>query len=228
MLKILKLKSIVFFVCIVFSFDNLEAQNNDDNNHSHFTIDSAKLIVKFELLSGLSAYSNLQFAAEYKIKSNLYIQHAVGYIVGYNNYTFSNPELDSPNGWNFRTEPRFYLSYNRAKRRGFYVAPEISYRYIYANDEQQKMESCGGDCFFIRRITFKAVRQDIALNFKVGIQKILNGLVAFDYFIGMGPKFVWYDADAPKDIDSNSVFLRREERVKYNITVGFKVGILLK
>ncbi len=219
---------VLILLLIGFQFMEAEAQNKDEPIYHNYPIDSAKVIVKIDIISGLAAYSNLPLSVEYRIKPNFYIQHTVGYILGHNNYSFRNPDLESPKGWNLRTEPRFYLSYKRSANRGFYLAPEIAYRYIFDEIEHQNIESCGLDCSFIRLVDFKAIRHDIALNFKIGIQKVYKGKIALDYSIGFGPKYIWHEADVPKDADSNSPFLSREDEFKHNITIGFKVGYLLK
>lgn len=188
----------------------------------------AKIIVKLDLLSVFDTYSNILLAVEYRVKPDFYLQHAIGFVTGYNNYDFDEGELNDPIGLKIKNEFRFYFDYRRQSTKGFYLAPEITYSYIYADKRESVGINCGNGCDFIMLVEYMAVRQSAGLNLKLGSQRIYKEKITLEYFLGIGPKYIWYDSDVDVPDNAGSSFLTKENNLKYNLTIGFKIGLLLK
>lgn len=191
-----------------------------------------KVILKLDLLSFFDTYSNLLIDVEHRLKPDLYLQHGIGFVTGFNNYDFDDDEfINNPIGFKLRNEIRFYLDFVKKSRKGYYLAPEILYGYVFGNEEEAVGVNCDDGCEFFRLMDFRAIRQETALHLKLGSQRIYREKISLDYFFGIGYKYEWFSVSG---LDLNSTDNVREEDLhpdsdfRYSLTVGFKIGLLLK
>ena len=190
------------------------------------------VILKVDLLSFFDTYSNLLIALEHRLKDDLYLQHGIGFVTGFNNYDFDDDEfINSPIGFKLRSEIRFYLDFVRRSRKGFYLAPELLYGYVSGDEEETVGINCEGACDFFRLLEFKAIRQEAAFHLKLGSQRIYREKISIDYFFGIGYKYEWFNVSG-LDLNESDVVdteeLYPEDDLRYSLTVGFRVGWLLR
>lgn len=208
------------------------AQYFSDTSYYKQPTSPPALIVKVDLLSFLDTYANLLIDVEYRIKPALYLQHGIGFVTGFNDYDFDSDEfISNPIGFKFRNELRFYLDFANGSRKGYYLAPALLYGYVYGNEEEVVGINCEDGCDFFRLMDLKAIRQEAAIHFKIGSQRIYNEKISLDYFLGAGGKYEWFDISG-LDLNStdrvNEEDLQPEAGFRYGLTVGFKVGLVIK
>ena len=210
------------------------AQYFSDTSYYKQPTSPPAVIVKVDLLSFLDTYSNLLIDVEYRVKPALYLQHGIGFVTGFNDYDFDSDNdefINKPIGFKFRSEMRVYFDFVNSSRKGYYVAPALLYGYVYGNEEEVVGINCDDGCDFFRLMDYKAIRQEAAIHFKVGSQRIYNEKISLDYFVGAGSKYEWFDVSG---LDLNSTDrvdeedLQPEAGFRYSLTVGFKIGWVIK
>ena len=226
-------KAIVFSIAVYgLHFTEANAQYFSDTTFYKEPVAPPSVILKIDLLSFFDSYSNLLIAVEHRLKPDLYLQHGIGFVTGFNNYDFDDDEfINSPIGFKLRSEIRFYLDFSRRSRKGFYLAPELLYGYIFGDEEETVGVNCEGACDFFRLVEFRAIRQEAAFHLKLGSQRIYREKISIDYFFGIGYKYEWFNV-SDLGLNSSDVVntedLYPEDDLRYSLTVGFRVGWLLR
>ncbi len=208
------------------------AQYFSDTSYYKIPVPPPKVILKIDLLSVFDTYSNLLIDVEYRLKDDLYLQHGIGFITGYNDYDFDDDDfLDKPIGFRLRNELRFYLDFLKQSRKVFYLAPELLYGYISGDEEEAVGVNCNNECDFFRLVEYTGRRQEAAIHLKLGSQRIYKEKVVLDYFFGLGYKYRWFGASGlgldERDDVSNEEFYPDSD-FRYSLTAGFKIGLVIK
>ena len=229
---LIRFKLILTLVTGLLYVNEGNAQYFSDTTYYKEPLAPPKVILKLDLLSFFDTYSNLLIDVEYRVKPTLYLQHGIGIVTGFNDYDFDEDEfINNPVGFKFRNEVRFYLDFARKSQKGFYLAPELLYGYVFGDEEQVLGINCDEGCDFFRLMDFKAVRQEAAVHFKIGNQRIYRETFSLDYFLGLGYKYKWFDVSG-LDLNSSEVVRREdlhpESDFRYSVTIGFKIGLVLK
>ena len=224
----------VFLTLVVgiFSLNPCKAQYFSDTSYYQVPVPPPKVILKVDLLSFFDSYSNLLIDVEHRLKPDIYLQHGIGFVTGFNNYDFDDDEfINDPIGFKLRNEIRFYLDFRKQSRKAFYLAPELLYGYVFGDEEETVGVNCDNGCDFFRLVDFRAKRQEAALHLKLGNQRIYREKLAVEYFFGVGYKYEWFSVSGLDPNESNNV--RREDLYpesdfRYSLTVGLKIGWLLR
>ncbi|MDN5200738.1 DUF3575 domain-containing protein [Fulvivirgaceae bacterium BMA10] len=194
-----------------------------------------KLILKIDLLSVWDKYSTPQLALEHRLKNNLYLQHEVGYVTSFKgvNLDFLEDDHEKTSGFKLKNEIRYYFDFERQSRNGVYLAGEILVSYVYHRDAKFFGIGCDNQngCDFYRQITYRTVDRNYGMHLKIGVNRLYKEIVSIDTFLGMGYKWnhirtTGFQAD--DDIIDDTGLLTPESIWKYNLTIGLKVGIILK
>lgn len=221
-------KKIVFVSFILIILINLAIKS-----HAQVLKDSVKALpsvglpqyaLKFSFLSLADpSYQSVQFAFEYQLKDNLYLQHEVGYIYGLTGLSWYQEDFECTGGVRFRSELRNYFNLHRTDMKfKYYFAPEILFILVSAQNLDFKGVNCAdGGCDYFQLQRTRDKKYVTGAHFKIGGQSFFNWF-GFEYYAGLGVRYKWYDSRAqPNGILD---FASSENEILPSVVLGVKIG----
>lgn len=126
-------------------------------------------------------------------------------------------------GFRIKADYRYYFQSNSL--RGFYLSPEIFYKYENIQDESWFYR---GDYSYLQLYDFTFHKSVFAAHFKLGAEFIQKSKYVYDFYLGLGLRYLNYNKDTPEDaiISNNSFRLEYYENYLLpSMCMGIQFGI---
>lgn len=203
----------------------VRAQKPDATPDTTDVVELPPRILKFSFLSLADpSYQSVQFAFEYRLKDNVYLQHEAGYIFGISNLSWYNDDFESERGLRFRSELRSYFNLHRKDMKfKYYFAPEVLLIYVTAKNPEFKGVNCiGGGCDYYRIMRTEDAKYVLGSHFKIGGQRFFSRVgMGFEYYAGLGIRYRWFDSGTVPD---HVFWSTSTNEIQPSLVVGVKVG----
>lgn len=201
------------------------AQQTGTTPDTAAVVELPRHMLKFSFLSLADpSYQSVQFAFEYRLKNNIYLQHEAGYIFGISDLSWYDDDFESEGGLRFRSELRTYFNLHRTDMRfKYYFAPEVLFIYVTAKNLDFRGVNCtGGGCDYYRVMRTKDSKHVLGTHFKIGGQRIFRGIgMGFEYYAGLGVRYRWFESGS---IPDHVLWNTATNEIQPSLVVGVKVG----
>ncbi|MGD1841851.1 MAG: hypothetical protein ACFB0B_13300 [Thermonemataceae bacterium] len=183
----------------------------------------------------LDLYNTFQVGVDYRLSERSALALDIGYGTQQTNLLFEDAYDTREGTENFRLNTSWKIYLGRRKMKGFYLGPTLGYRYSSFTDSDgaaQYFPLTRRTGFTIEEIGrgFLTVKQDLTFRLLIGKQKIWWDRLLFDFYLGVGFKYMWADTEEGSALNENDIFrvdvIETGDYFLPAIALGFKLGVL--